>query len=87
MNKFQNRAGDRQTVKSRSAASEFVKQNQTARACVMKYFGGFDHFGHKSRFAAADSVIKPDARKNAVANADNRLLSRNKTADLREQNN
>jgi hypothetical protein len=53
---------------------------------MMQNFGGFNHLRHKRRFAATDSVVETDARKNPVADSERRLRQPDETADLSEQN-
>jgi len=82
MQLFDHRPGDRQPVKGRRAAADFVEDDQGARSRLIQDGGRFHHFDHEGRAAARQIVGRPDAAEQAVDDADRGRLGRDETAHL-----
>ncbi len=87
---FADRPGQRDAVERARPAADLIENHQAARGRVVKDVRRFGHLDHERALAATQLVRRPDAREQAVHNADSRSLRRHETADLgqhREQGN
>ena len=75
---------DRNTVISRRASTQLVEEYETTLREIVHNVGRLTHLHHKRTLAHRDIVAGADARKDLVDHTDLRLLSRHKSAHLRE---
>ena len=78
------RPGDGEAVEGRSAAADFVENNQGTRPGAVQNRSGFNHFNHEGRAAPREVVRGADAEKQPVDDANSGALGR-RTAHLRQQ--
>ena len=86
VNVFGNGPRDRKSVVSRSAAPDFVENDETFRGSVVENICGFVHFDHERRVPAGKFVGCADAAENSVYDADSCRFCGNPATELREQN-
>ncbi len=76
--------GNRQAVVGRSAAADFIQQDERAIGRSMQDRGRLGHLYHEGGAPAGQIVAGADAREDAVHHAETRRTSRNKRAHLRK---
>ena len=77
--------GDAESVERRSAAADFVEQDQARRRGVIEDAGDFAHFDEERRTAAREIVGGADAREDAVDDREFCLPRGDEAAGLRHQ--
>ena len=83
--KFRHAPGDGETVEGRSAAADLIENDEAPLGRVVHDIRRLVHLDHEGRLAAGKIVARADARENAIDQPDLRARSRDKTADLRHQ--
>ena len=78
------RPGERQSVKGTRSASYLVHKDQALLSRVVQNGRGLGHFDHKSRAAAGQVIRCANAREYPVDCANPQAVSRDETADMRE---
>ena len=76
---------DRQPVVGAGAAPDLVQHDQAAVRGVMQDVGRLDHLDHEGGLARRDFVLRADARKDAIHQAERGRVRRHERADLRHQ--
>ncbi len=84
---FHHGPGDGKPVKGARPAPDLVQDEEAVFCGVPQNIRHLSHFHHKRALAAGEIVRSPDSRKDPVAQADIRLLSRHKAADVGHQRN
>ena len=84
---FDHRPGNRKSVKGRSAAADFIENNQASLRRIAENVGDLRHLHHEGRLPGREVIRGADARENAVGDTDLRLGCRDKGTCLREQGN
>ena len=85
MDVLDNSPSDRDTVISGGAASQLIKEDETALTEVIKDSRGFVHLHHKSGLALRDVIRSTDAREDLIHYANRCTIRRHKRANLREK--
>ena len=77
---------NRETVKSRCAAPDFIKNHERLRRGLIEDRSRFDHLNHEGRATARQIIRGPHTRKQAINKPDTRALCRHKTSRLGHDN-
>src|SRR5579875_3909804 len=79
------RARDGQSIVSTGAASDLIENYQAAGCCMVQNIGRLHHLDHKGTLARCQVVLSPNAREDAVYDANRGRLSGDIAANLGHQ--
>ena len=85
--KFGHAPGDGKSVEGRRAAADLIEDHETAIARVVHDVRGLVHLHHESRLTAGEIVVRADPGENAIHQSNLGARCRDKTSDLRHQDN
>src|SRR6266403_5070928 len=80
------RPGNGEAIESRSAAADFVEENEARGRGVIQNGGDFAHLHEKGRTAAREIVAGADAREDTIRDGQLGLPRGNKRTHLRHEN-
>ena len=84
---FDNSPGNGNAIVGRSASTQLVEEDKTARREIVENVGSFGHLYHESRFAQRDIIGSTNTGEDLIDNADMSRIGRHEAAHMSHKHN